>query len=302
MEFLEEEQKVIRRYLLGALDEEQCQQFEERILTSPAFKTQVLIVEDELTEDYVAGTLPASDRDAFRWRLLLTREQNQRLAVISALSAYVAQQTPVRIATLANEAHARRPAGVTPPAFLVSWRSRALLAAVIILAAGFTFWLVSYLSKTRPNPDDLSRRQEIEREVSRLNPPSDQPLPPELKVPAAHISSVTLKPNLVSRSAGELAKVEVLNNVAVIQFRLKLPLDGYDSYRVALYTSKGLELLRHDGLTPQTLGGFKDLMFNMPSSALPLGDYQLRLSGRRGTNQFEEVADYYFRVAQHNSR
>jgi len=297
MEFLEEEQKVIRRYLLGALDEEQYQQFEERILTSPAFKTQVLIMEDELAEDYVAGTLSANDREAFRRRLLLTREQNRRLAFIRALSAYAAQQPPLPIAAAANDARARRPGGVKLPAFLVSRPFQTMLAVVVVLAAGGAFWLLRYSSKS-PNLDDLIRRQEIEREVSRLNPPGDQPLPPELMGPAAHISSVTLKPNPVSRSAGELAKVEVLNNVTIVQFRLKLPLDRYDSYLVALYTSKGLELLRHHGLTPQTMDGFKDLMFNMPSSALPPGDYQLKLSGHRYTNQFEEVADYYFRVTQ----
>jgi hypothetical protein len=228
----------------------------------------------------------------------LTREQNRRLDFIRALSDYAAKQPPIHIAA-ANDARARRHGGVKLPAFLVSWPFQAALAVVVLLAAGVAIWPLLYSSKSS-NPNDLARRQEIEREISRLNPPGGQPLPPELTGPAAHISSVTLEPNPVSRSGGELAKVEILNNVTVVQFRLKLPLDGYDSYLVALYTSEEIELLRHSGLTPQTVGDSKDLMFNMPSSALPPGDYRLKLSGRRDTNQFEDVADYYFRVPQRN--
>lgn len=298
MELIEEEQKVIRRYLLGSLDEEQCQQIEERILTSPDFKTQALIVEDELAEDYEAGRLSASDGDAFRRRLLLTREQNRRLDFIRALSAYATKQPPIPIAA-ANDARARRHGGVKRPTFLVSRPFQTALAVVVLLAAGYPIWLLRNSSKSS-NPNDLTHRQEIEREVSRLNPPGGQPLPPELTGPAAHISSVTLKPNRISRSGGELVKVEVLNNVTVVQFRLKLPQDGYDNYLVALYTSEEIELLSHSGLTPQTVDGLKGLMFNMPSSALPPGDYRLKLSGRRDTNQFEDVADYYFRVPQRN--
>jgi hypothetical protein len=69
---------------------------------------------------------------------------------------------------------------------------------------------------------------------------------------------------------------------------------------VALFTSEGNELLSHDGLTAQILNGFKDMIFNLPSSALSPGDYQLRLSGRHNTNRFEEFADFDFRVARQN--
>jgi hypothetical protein len=304
MEFLEEEQNVIRRYLLGDLDEEQRQRLEERIFISPAFKTQVQIAEDELAEDYLAERLPASDRDAFRQRLLLTREQSQRIEVISALRDFAAQQPPLSISTVAKDTRDPRRRDAKLLSFLAGGSPKAILAVVtiVVIVTVAAFWLLRYSSITRPIPDELTRRHEIEREVSRLNPPGGQPLPPELTAPAAHISSVTLNPNIVRRSGGELAKIEIQNNITIAQFRLKLPLDGYDNYRLALYTSEGIELLSHDGLTPQTLNGFKDLIFNLPSSVLSPGDYQLRLSGRHNSDRFEEVADYNFRVAQRNSR
>jgi hypothetical protein len=304
MEFLEEEQLVIRRYLLGDLDEERRQQVEERLFTSPAFKTQLQIAEDELVEDYLAGRLSASARDVFRRRFLLIREQKQRIELISALRAYADKQPPLSIPAAASGSRTRYYGGSRLPVFLAGSPSRSMLTAavIIVILVGGAMGLLRYLSKTSMNPADLSRRQEIELEVRRLNPPSGQPFPPELATPAAHISSVTLNPNTVTRSGGELAKVEISDSVTIMQFRLKLPLDGYDSYRLTLYTSEGAELLGHDGLTPQSLNGIKDLIFNLPSSALPPGDYQFRLSGRRNANRFEEVADYNLRVAPRNSR
>jgi hypothetical protein len=296
MEFPEEEQKVIRRYLLGNLDDRRRQQLEERVLTSPDFKLQVMIAEDELAEDYVSGRLSSKDQKAFRRRLLLTREQNQRVEVIRALGAYAAPQPSVHVTVAANNIRARLAKGVKLPSFLLSRPALILLGVTVILAVGVAFWLVRRSSSPPTNPDDLTRGREIEREVSRLN---SKPLPPELM---AHISSVILTPNLLRDAAGEMPKVETSSNVSVVQLHLKLPLDGYESYQVALYTSKGIELLHHEGLASQSSGNSKDLIFNMPSSALHSDDYRLNLSGRRNTNSFEEVADYYFRVVQNNAR
>src|SRR5262245_27497594 len=117
MELLAEEQRMIRHYLLGDLDEEEYQQLEERLLTSPAFKTQVLMIEDELAEDYASGRLSASEQAAFRQRLLLTREQSQRFELLSALSAYAAQQPPVPIAVVARDVRPPHPEGLKLLAF-----------------------------------------------------------------------------------------------------------------------------------------------------------------------------------------
>jgi hypothetical protein len=298
MDFPEKEQKVIRRYLLGKLDERQCEQLEERVLISPAFKMQVMIAEDELAEDYVSGRLSSKDQEAFRRRFLLTREQNQRIEIIRTLGAYAVQQPPVHITVAANNIRAQPSEGIKLPSFLLSRPALILLGVILVLAVGGAFWLVRRSSSPRTDPDDLTRRREIEREVSRLNPTGNQPLPPEL---TAHISSVILTPNLL-RGAGETPKVETSSKVSVVQFHLKLPLDGYESYRVALYTSKGIELLHHDGLTSQSPDNSKDLIFNMPSSALHSDDYRLNLSGYRNMNPLEEVADYYFRVVRNNAR
>jgi hypothetical protein len=294
MEFPKKEQKRIRQYLLGDLDEEQCQQLEERVFTSPDFKAQVLIVEDELAEDYVAGTLSTREKEAFRQRLLLTHEQNQRLNVISGLRAYAASQPPIPIASVGGEM--QRPFGLKQFASLFRQPVPVLLTVLIILAAGFTFWFLSQPLKPGPNPQDLMRRQELEQQVSRLNPPGNQPLPSELTAPEAKLSYLTLTPDLLRGTSGQ-AKVEILGNITVLQLKLNPPFDQSDRYRVELRTGNGIELLRHDGLTRRTSDKAGTINFNLPSSAIPPNDYILRLSARNKMNQYEEVAEYFFRIS-----
>lgn len=299
MDFPEQEQNRIRQYLLGDLDEEQCQQLEEQFFISPDFKTQVLIAEDEIAEDYLAGTLSAKEEEAFRQRLLITREQTQRFNVIKSLGDYAASQPPVSISSATEEVvEVQRPFGFKLWAFLFKRPVPILLAAVVLLAV---FWFVFQSLKHNSNSDDLIRRQELERQVSRLNSPDNQSLPPDLAASEAQTLSLTLKPDLL-RDSSEQAKVEISSNIKILQLKLKLLTAQYDNYRVELRNSNGVELLRHDGLTLQTSDGSQTIIFNLPSSALAPNDYLLRLSGRNETNHYEEVAEYFFRVAPNNPR
>jgi hypothetical protein len=82
MNELEQEQQVITEYLLGGLDEETKQQVEERVITDRKYKEEVLMVEDELVEDYLAGRLPETKRDRFRRHYLSGPSQRQKLRLL----------------------------------------------------------------------------------------------------------------------------------------------------------------------------------------------------------------------------
>ena len=53
---------VLVRYLLGQLSEEEQEQIEEQYIGDGDFLDQLLVVEDDLIDDYVTGSLPAQDR------------------------------------------------------------------------------------------------------------------------------------------------------------------------------------------------------------------------------------------------
>jgi hypothetical protein len=84
---------TMKRYLLGDLAEEQCEQLEERLLTEDETFQEILLVEDELVNDYLSGELPAGDRERFSNHFLCTPERHQKLEFASALRRYVSETT-----------------------------------------------------------------------------------------------------------------------------------------------------------------------------------------------------------------
>src|ERR1041384_367072 len=57
---------LIRKYLLGSLDGEEREQLEERVLSDADFRDRVLLVEENLIEDYTEGVLNETERYGFR--------------------------------------------------------------------------------------------------------------------------------------------------------------------------------------------------------------------------------------------
>src|SRR6185437_9561651 len=94
MKEIKQEQKVIMQYLLGRLDEATREQVEERVISDGKYKEAVLIIEDELFEHYLAGTLSDTDRDMFRRHCLSSPTQLQKLKIARAWNECVKQNPP----------------------------------------------------------------------------------------------------------------------------------------------------------------------------------------------------------------
>lgn len=80
---------TIKRYLLGMLDAEERQRVEEHLISDRDFFEQVMIVEDELLDDYVDGSLPEVERERFLHHFLSAPQQHQSLRLASILRQYV---------------------------------------------------------------------------------------------------------------------------------------------------------------------------------------------------------------------
>ena len=83
------ELEAIRQYLLGQLPTEESSQIEERLFTDGAFYEELLIAEDELVDDYLAGELSGSDRERCETHFLLTPERQQKIRFALAFKEYV---------------------------------------------------------------------------------------------------------------------------------------------------------------------------------------------------------------------
>lgn len=86
---------VMRRYLLGDLPEEAQIEVEERLLADPEYLSELLIAENDLTDDYVQGSLSDFDKERAAIYLLAVPEGRQKLSFAKALNDYVSEATPL---------------------------------------------------------------------------------------------------------------------------------------------------------------------------------------------------------------
>ena len=80
--------QALRQYLLGSLPQEDLPGLEERLLTDEGAFEGLLVEEEELIDDYVAGDLSADERSRFERHFLSTEERRRQLNFALALDRY----------------------------------------------------------------------------------------------------------------------------------------------------------------------------------------------------------------------
>ena len=133
-----EVQERIRRYLLGQLSDGAWEEFEQELLVDDELLEELLVLEDELNDEYLMGELPGDERVQFEQHFLAAPERQEKLRFARALNRYVTAAS--RQASVAKSS-------------LVLWGSRTALYravatfAVVILIAG-TVWFFRYRSSS----------------------------------------------------------------------------------------------------------------------------------------------------------
>ena len=281
MKELKQEREVIRQYLLGGLSEAAQQQVEERVITGKEYKEEVLMIEDELLEDYLAGTLPEIEREMFRQHYLSAPRQRQKLRIAQALNKYTVEKVMLP-PDEPTESH-------WPGALLDFFSSRSRLvqfswaaALGLILIAGS--WMLFQALRTR---SEQARRQE---ELARLNGPQSVSVSPDPSVLAVTLASVQL------REQGDSKRVAITSETKIVQLRLPVAADKYQSYRAVLAVNGGPEVFKLDDLKVRTMGQGRMLVLQIPARILSANDYLLTVSGLSSDGRSEDIGDYSFRV------
>ena len=84
------DERQICQYLLGKLGVEEQQRFEEQLMTQESLFDELMVLEDELIDEYLKGTLSPVDRTDFEKHFLATPERRQKLQFAQALRKHVA--------------------------------------------------------------------------------------------------------------------------------------------------------------------------------------------------------------------
>lgn len=285
MEDLEREE--IKTYLLGGMDDAGRERFEKRVIADLDYKDAVLMVEDELMEDFIADRLSESERRDFVKHLLATPQQRQRLADLRALHDYFRHPSDLKAkAAAGGTALSRLWRRVAGSLWHGRWPSPRAATAVltVALAAGVFLGARYWLNSPEANWSVAFRAEWV-----RLNDPQS---------PAPQSSSaapVTLTPALI-RSGREMTRVVAPPGTETVQVQLRLPPEQHSSYRVTLRPVDGKEAFPLPPLPPQTAGGNRVLLMNVPVKLLPRGDYELQLSGVGANDTSINLNSYHFRL------
>ena len=251
----------MREYLLGTLGADQRSALQERFLCDPQAYEELLVVENELIDQYVGGDLSRSEKHQFETHFLSTAERQKNLRVGQLLKERLNSQS-----ALANK---RAPAN-NLPFFLAAFRKAPVLAISGALVFGVVFF--SWQLAQKP-AEDLVRQSAPDLVVVTLSPGSNRAI------------GTTQLLNFSSGGAGVKLELELANT-------------GFHNYKSELF--RGSEALdTRGGLRVEARGGHHVIPIVIGAEVLSPGEYRLKLSGVQdsGTDQF--VDNYSFRVTNH---
>lgn len=86
-------QSNIRSYLLGQVDEAEHEAIETAILTDDELFEELLVVEDEVIDEYLTGKLDPEARSRFENYFLAAPERHEQLRFARVFDQYVSSQT-----------------------------------------------------------------------------------------------------------------------------------------------------------------------------------------------------------------
>jgi hypothetical protein len=268
--------EAIRDYLLGLTASGDAAQVEERLLTDDKFYQELLIVEDELVDEYVADQLTDSEIQSFESHFLNTSERREKLRFARNLKKYVARAVAETAAGTAAMQSGSEPPPVralpTPQkATIWSWLgtrpivSYSLAAAAVLVLAFATVLIVRNLKPSQPGTGE--------------------------------VLAVELMPGL-SRGDEGTKEIAIPPDIGTVQLQLRISnISGYQIYRGLLQTNDGSEISRQDNLQRDPASNDR-ITYQIPASLLRSGNYNLKLSALNQQGGYEDVGRYSFRVSR----
>src|SRR5215467_6514533 len=318
-------EKVIARYLLGDLPEEQQVAIEDRAFTDKDYLALVTAVENDLIDEYVRNELSTTERRQFETRFLASAERRKRVEFAKALARVpVAATVPERTVVSEPSRWSWRDllyafiSGLNPAAKF------AVVAVMLLLLVGGAWLLTETLrlrsqltqlqAQNQAQQNDLQKQVEAERRrneelnarltqekqqreqsdesLRQLSETGDATNPP----PRPVIAALTLLPGL-SRGGGEKPHLVMQEDARLVRLQIGIdPEEQYKTFAVELRTAAGRQVWTRENLTARTRGRARAVSLTLPASALKSGDYELRLSGRQEGGESEDIGFYYFDV------
>lgn len=261
---------ALREFLLGKIDEEESARIESLFLTDSEAREKVLVIEQELIEDYLEDGLTADDSEKFLLRYGQTAAQLQQLRITKAIKDWaVRENASVR----------------TVPAQLSIWeRLRARLRPAFVIPIAVTAMIAIIVAGVWLN--GRMERSAIEQELAQLNTPANlSQVPPQM-------ASMELTPIAV-RSLERQKEFKKSADVRIVQLRLPwIQREHYPTYQAEVRRVSDDESFTIPNLQGED-DGLYAIRLRLPVDILTPGQHQVRLSGIDSNGAASGITEEY---------
>jgi len=265
----------MRDYLLGNLEAERQAAIEESILCDPGIYEELLVVEDELIDQYLTKNLSPSERQQFETHFLVTAERQRKLRFGRLLRRYLNSQPvivpPDDIPVTQNETHA--PAtkffAFAPGSFA---RGATLAVSAAVVIGLLILVLLCWRANRRPAPYTV-------QETS-----------------ATEVRVVPLAPGAL-RSEGATPRVKVPPKGVNVRLDMEVTNPHFHNYKSELFR-ENLSVQTADELKAEPSGAQHVVPWTITGDVLSPGDYKVQLKGVVDSGQDEYIDNYSFRVVK----
>ena len=254
--------KKIKTYLLGGLDDARQNRLEERLLNDRELFEEVLISEDELVDQYLAGKLTDTEAKQFEAHFLVTSERQQKFRFGQALNKYL-QLNDLPVVTAEAPVRTRW--------FLLGafWPVRQVVTAAFVLVVATLITVAVYWLGVRPGT-----------------------------APGGTPYVVSLVPGAI-RSGGSgsgFQRITLPGGVTTVELRLAVADVNYKSYTAQLISGTGnVTEFRNLQIVEQNAN--KSVVITVQRDLLGPDDYQVKLNGISASGETKFIDSYSLRIS-----
>jgi hypothetical protein len=305
----------VRRFLLGEMSADERNAFEENFVVDDVSFEQIRVVEDELIESHVRGTLPAIEKEKFERSFLTTERRRNRVAFTRTMLDKVTRERATA-GLKKTEMAAAVPSVWDSIAGLFKSPQLAFGAAFALLVLVFGGWFLlrtsnktEIVQQVTPTPTvqikQPDQKQELPSDLAEKTPDKTNASPdpnreglnkkqdsdPQKQDSSGGAPMLALFAGTV-RGEGKMSELNLPKNASGANLQLNIGGEAYKSYRVEIVDADGNFVWRNNKLKASN----STISFFVPAAKLQGGDYMVKLSARNRQNETESVADYTFRV------
>jgi hypothetical protein len=319
---------LIRRYLLGDVEEGERSLLEQRMLTDRQYFDQLLRVEEDLTDEYARGEMSKREREMFESHFMKAPERRESVAFALALGKYTGAQAAYGL----NRQSLFRPrqAGwlrVLPTSKAMRIAIQATLALALLVLVDVTVWLMVERAQLkrqveqalansaqsaqreeelrRQLEDQHSRNQELalrlESEQSRLAQMEQDLARLQRQTTGARdrggIVTLALVAGL-SRTPDRASTLSLSPDADQVRLELEMSEVNHRDFRAEVQTPEGETVWSRSGLKARRVRGVSAVVIQYPASLMSRSDYWVALSGATADGSFEKIGTYPFRVVR----